>query len=54
MATKYRNINQHDILHQHYPDDCCLCKAEARIRELEVEVEKWKKFAKELYDESER
>ncbi len=32
-------VNQHDILHQHYPTDCCLCKAEARIRELERQLE---------------
>ena len=30
MATKI-GINQHDILHKHFPDDCCLCKAENTI-----------------------
>lgn len=34
MAAKF-GINQHEILHQHFPGDCCLCKAEHRILELE-------------------
>lgn len=38
MPTKALNINQHDVLHQHYPNDCCLCKAESKIKELENRV----------------
>lgn len=37
-ATKYPFPNQHVILHQMYPNDCCLCKAEARIAELETKL----------------
>lgn len=35
MATKALNINQHIPLHNLYPDNCCLCKAEEKIKELE-------------------
>ena len=35
--------NQCDLLHQYYPpNDCCLCKALSRIKELETELEKLK------------
>jgi len=30
--------DQHDMLHKAYPDNCCLCKAEQRIKELEKEI----------------
>lgn len=38
MATKIPGINQHIVLHELYPNDCCLCKAEVRIAELERKV----------------
>ncbi len=44
-------VNQHDILHKHYPNDCCLCKAEARIRALERQLEDtqdWRKCRCEM------
>ena len=31
MATKSTTAEQHRLLHQHWPGDCCLCKAEAQI-----------------------
>ena len=41
MSTKALNINQHIPLHNLYPNDCCLCKAEARIQELEYKLDAW-------------
>ena len=41
MATKIGPANQHLILHDWYgATDCCLCRAEAKIRELEDRVKK--------------
>lgn len=40
MSTKALNINQHIMLHQLYPDNCCLCKAEERIKVLEKQLQK--------------
>ena len=37
MAVK-TGFDQHDLLHKYYPDNCCLCKAEQRIKELEKEI----------------
>ena len=37
--TKALMPNQHDYLHPFYgTDNCCLCKAELRIQELERQV----------------
>lgn len=37
--TKYLMPNQHDLLHPFYgKNDCCLCKAESRILELEKQT----------------
>lgn len=41
MATKALNINQHIPLHDLYPDNCCLCKAEQKIKELECILSSW-------------
>ena len=41
MATKALNINQHIPLHNLYPDNCCLCKAEEKIKELECVLSAW-------------
>jgi len=39
MSTKIPLPNQHDLLHPFYgANDCCLCKAEERIKELERKV----------------
>ena len=38
--TKQLNIDQHQPLHVLYPNDCCLCKAEDRIKELEEKIKK--------------
>ena len=39
MATKIGPLNQHEYLHPHYGvHDCCLCKAEERIKDLELEL----------------
>lgn len=39
MATKIGPTNQHEVLHKHYgPEDCCLCRAEQKVEELEKEL----------------
>jgi hypothetical protein len=51
VATKTGPFpNQHDILHVHYPNDCCLCKAEARVVELETKLKIIGKFMNRLKD----
>lgn len=39
MATKQPTIDQHEILHVHYPNDCCLCRAEGKVKELEYKIQ---------------
>jgi len=40
MSAKTLLPNQCDLLHSFYgPDDCCLCKANQRIVELELRLE---------------
>jgi uncharacterized coiled-coil protein SlyX len=49
MATKIAPVNQHEILHQHYlENNCCLCKAEARIKELEQQLSHVKPVTEEM------
>ena len=36
MPTKI-GIHQHDILHIHYPNDCCLCRSEQEVARLKDE-----------------
>uniref|UniRef100_A0A6M3LD01 Uncharacterized protein n=1 Tax=viral metagenome TaxID=1070528 RepID=A0A6M3LD01_9ZZZZ len=48
MATKALNVNQHHILHELYPDDCCLCKAENEIDQLKAENARLKDRVAEL------
>ena len=31
MATKSTTAEQHELLHKHWPGDCCLCKTEAEL-----------------------
>jgi SOS response regulatory protein OraA/RecX len=31
--------DQHLLLHQHYPNECCLCEREKRVQELEKALE---------------
>ena len=38
MPAKTPYINQHSILHQYWPDDCCLCKKEEEIAELKAKL----------------
>lgn len=38
MTPTKAGINQHDILHQHYPGDCCLCKSETEILSLKAHI----------------
>ena len=39
MTAKMLLPNQHDYLHPFYgADNCCLCKAEQRIKELENRI----------------
>jgi len=41
MSAKTDTPEQHMMLHQYWPPPyCCLCNAEARIRELEEKVTK--------------
>ncbi len=43
MSAKTLLPNQHNYLHPFYgQENCCLCKAEFRIRDLEKEVERLK------------
>lgn len=53
MATKVLLPNQHDYLHPFYgAENCCLCKAEWRIQELEkriTQLEKELPTAKDLH-----
>ncbi len=45
MAAKQLLPNQHDYLHPFYgADNCCLCKAEFRIQELEREIAELKRL----------
>ena len=53
MATKALNVNQHHILHELYPDDCCLCKSENKVEQLKAENAKLKDRVKELEKECE-
>ena len=39
MPTKALNINQHDVLHEKYSGDCCLCKSEEKLKALELKLE---------------
>jgi len=50
MPTKI-GINQHDILHQHYPNDCCLCRSEGQYLQ---KVEQYTKLEAEHYTLKER
>ena len=38
MSTKTDTPEQHNLLHQYWPSNCCICSAETRIRELEEKV----------------
>ena len=41
MSTKIGPLNQHQFLHPHYgPDNCCLCKAEEKVKILKEFCEK--------------
>ena len=44
MAAKALLENQHLILHQTWPDNCCLCEGDERVRILEEEIRKLKEF----------
>lgn len=49
MSTKIGPINQHQYLHPQYgKDDCCLCKSEERIKQLEQELSEAKKEIERL------
>lgn len=37
MSAKTTLPGQHEVLHERWPADCCLCTHEARIAELEAE-----------------
>ena len=53
MSTK-QGYDQHHILHQHFPGDCCLCKAETKIHHLETELFLAKKEIHELKSKYEK
>ena len=42
MPTKQGPADQHIVLHQQWPTDCCLCRAQGRIAELETELVRFK------------
>jgi len=39
MSPAKQGLDQHNLLHLHFPNDCCLCKAELRIKKLEIQLE---------------
>jgi hypothetical protein len=41
MITKSPGVNQHTILHSLY-SECCLCKTEARVKDIEELLEGWR------------
>jgi len=51
MSAKIGPLNQHEYLHPHYgAHDCCLCKAEERIRQLESELKRAERTIQEFED----
>ena len=38
MPPTKQSINQHNILHQHFPNDCCLCAKEKDISYLQDKI----------------
>jgi hypothetical protein len=49
MTAKALLPSQCQILHQYYPpNECCLCKAELRVKELEEEVSRLQEVIKVL------
>lgn len=36
--TKQNSTGQHYLLHMHYPNDCCLCKAEKKFADLKMSM----------------
>jgi hypothetical protein len=42
MPTK-QGLDQHNILHQHFPNNCCLCRLEAENARYKAEIEELKK-----------
>ena len=39
MSAKQGPLNQHNVLHQHFPGDCCLCRTESEIATLKTKCE---------------
>lgn len=38
MSTKIGTLEQHQLLHLHYPGDCCLCRLENNIKLKEAKT----------------
>jgi hypothetical protein len=38
VAYKVGAFPQHQVLHAHWPNDCCLCRAEERAEKAETEL----------------
>jgi len=43
MSAKTTTPEQHKLLHQYWPNDCCLCTHEAKVKELEEKVKELEK-----------
>lgn len=43
MAAKALTANQHLILHDYWPNNCCLCNRELEITALKLKVEELEK-----------
>ncbi len=52
MSTKI-GYEQHNVLHQHFPNDCCLCRTESEIRQLKEENSKLNSVLSKLPDKDE-
>ena len=38
MTPTKVQLDQHNILHENFPNNCCLCKANDRVKELQIEI----------------
>ena len=39
MTPTKQSLSQHNLLHQHFPDNCCLCKKEQEISQLKDKLQ---------------
>lgn len=51
--AKQGPFGQHQLLHAQWPNDCCLCRSEQRVKDLEAEVKDLRAIATELLEVAE-